>query len=180
LSQADGLERDGRAIIKDMATYNGADHEWTWPDGDTLKIGGMKEADAWVSHAGRERDYIAFDEAGEFLEQQVAAISAWLRAEPGKRTRLILASNPPRSGDGLWMIEWFAPWLDKSDPRYPTEPGRLLWAFFANGKTVWVDGPGAYVHGGEKYIAKSRTFIPASLEDNPFRNTPEYRGLLRS
>jgi hypothetical protein len=83
LSQADGLERDGRAIIKDGASFNGQDHEWAWPSGKTLKIGGMKEANSWIAHAGRERDYIAFDEAGEFLEVQVAAIAAWLRAEPG-------------------------------------------------------------------------------------------------
>jgi hypothetical protein len=93
---------------------------------------------------------------------------------------MILASNPPRSGEGLWIVEWFAPWLDKRDPRYPTEPGTLLWAFFANGKTVWVDGPGEHVLGGEKYIAKSRTFIPASLQDNPYRNTPEYRAQFQS
>jgi hypothetical protein len=31
-------------------------------------------------HAGRERDYMGFDEAGEFLEQQVGSLFAWLRA----------------------------------------------------------------------------------------------------
>jgi hypothetical protein len=180
LSQADGLERDGRTIIGNLAGYNGSDHEWTWSDGRSLKIGGMRDADSWIAHAGRERDYMAFDEAGEFLEVQVASILAWLRAEPGRRTRLILASNPPRSSDGLWLIEWFAPWLDKHHHLYPTPPGDLRWAFYANGRTIWVDGPGEHKLEGETYIAKSRTFIPASLEDNPYRNTPEYRAQLQS
>lgn len=180
LSQTDGLERDGKQIIGNRASFNGTDHEWTWPDGKTLKLGGMKTADSWIDHAGRERDYMAFDEAGEFLEIQVASILAWLRAEPGRRTRIILGSNPPRSAEGLWLIEWFAPWLDKHHRLYPTAPGVLLWAFYARGKTIWVDGPGEYEHEGEKYIAKSRTFIPASLEDNPYRNTPEYRAQLMS
>jgi len=60
----------------------------------------------------------------------------------------------------------------------------LLWAvYIANaegGKTIWVDGPGEYEIDGEDYTAMSRTFIPASLEDNPYRNNPEYRAKLQS
>lgn len=48
------------------------------------------------------------------------------------------------------------------------------------GRTEWVPGPGEYTFDGETYTAKSRTFIPASLVDNPFRNTPEYRATLQS
>jgi hypothetical protein len=44
----------------------------------------------------------------------------------------------------------------------------------------WVDGPGEYEIDGETYTAKSYTFIPASLSDNPHRNTPEYRAQLQS
>lgn len=181
LAQTDGLEAEGKKIIGRQASFNGTDHEWTWQDGKTLKLGGMKNADSWIDHAGRERDYFAFDEAGEFLEVQVASIiGGWLRSEPGRRTRVIFGSNPPRSSDGLWLIEWFAPWLDKHHRLYPTEPGKLIWCFYARGKTIWVEGPGEYDHEGETYIAKSRTFIPASLEDNPFRNNAKYRGQLMS
>lgn len=185
LSQTDGLERDGKIIIKDAAGFNGSDIEWTWPTGKTLKLGGMKTADSWMAHAGRERDFIAFDEAGEFLEVQVASIRTWLRAPPGRRTRMILASNPPRSSEGLWIIEWFAPWLDEHHVLYPTPAGQLLWAVFVsrtdgNYKTIWVDGPGEYDIDGETYTAESRTFIPATLEDNPYRNNPEYIAKLRS
>ena len=184
LSQTDGLERDGKATIAKRARFNGTDLEWTWPTGKTLKLGGMKAADDWISHAGRERDYLAFDEGGEFLELQVASIMAWLRAPPGKRTRMVIASNPPRTAEGIWLIEWFAPWLDEHHPLYPTPPGQLRWAVYVGrpgqGRTEWVAGPGIYTIDGEEYTAKSRTFIPASLEDNPYRNTPEYRATLQS
>lgn len=185
LSQTDGLEADGKLSIGEAARWNGTDHEWTWSDGKTLKLGGMKDADSWMAHAGRERDYIAYDEAGEFLERQVASMLAWLRAEGGKRTRMILASNPPRSSDGLWIIDWFAPWLDETHPMYPAQDGELLWAVYisqpdGSGRTIWVDGPGEYEIDGETYTALSRTFIHASLEDNPYRNTPEYRAKLQS
>lgn len=185
LSQADGLEKDGKQIIADNAGFNGTDLEWTWPSGKNLKIGGMKDEDSWIAHAGRERDYVGFDEGGEFLEKQVASIRAWLRAAPGKRRRTVIASNPPRTAEGLWLLEWFAPWLDDKHPLYPTEPGSLRWAVYitkddGTGQTVWVDGPGTYEIEGEEYTAESRTFIPASLEDNPYRNTPEYRATLQN
>lgn len=185
LNQTDGLEKEGKAIIGSAASFNGQDLEWTWPGGKSLKLGGMKEASSWQDHAGRERDYYCFDEGGEFLELQVASIIAWLRAPPGKRCRIIIASNPPRTSEGFWLIKWFAPWLDESHPAYPAAPGQLFWAIGISRDdgsydTIWVDGPGEYDIDGETYTAKSRTFIPASLEDNPYRNTSEYRATLQS
>lgn len=186
LSQTDGLEKDGKGIIGTAASFNGTDHEWTWPNGSkSLKLGGMKDEDSWQDHAGRERDLMGFDEGGEFLEKQVASIRGWLRAAPGKRRRTIIASNPPRTADGLWLLEWFAPWLDDKHPLYPTPPGQLRWALYVTkpdgtGQSIWVEGPGTYEVDGEEYTAESRTFIPASLEDNPYRNTPEYRATLQS
>jgi hypothetical protein len=183
LSQTDGLEKEGKKIIGDAARFNGSDLEWTWPGGKTLKLGGMKDPDSWIGHAGRERDYMAFDEGGEFLEMQVAQIIAWLRAPPGKRTRVVIGSNPPRTAEGLWLIKWFAPWLDDKFIN-PAAPGEIRWAVHITQAdeitVVWVDGPGEYEIDGERYTAKSYTFIPASLTDNPYRNTPEYRAQLQS
>lgn len=186
LTQTDGLEADGKQIVGSQG-WNGSDHEWTQRDGRTLKLAGMREADSWMGHAGRERDFQGYDEAGEFLEMQVGSLFAWLRGKPGKRTRIILASNPPRTADGYWLFTWFGPWIDEEHPLYPTEPGDLRWAIYiaknlANepGVLVWVDGPGEYDVDGETYTARSYTFIPASLEDNPFRNTKEYRAQLQN
>ena len=181
--QTDGLEKEGKKLIGASAQFNGTDVEWTWPSGKTLKLAGMKDPDSWIGHAGRERDYMGFDEGGEFLESQVASIIAWLRAPPGKRTRVVIGSNPPRSSDGQWLLKWFAPWLDDTFPDR-ARPGELRWAIYvtSNGQSnmEWVDGPGEYEVDGEQYIAKSYTFIPASLTDNPFRDTPEYRATLQS
>ena len=182
-TQTDGLEKEGKVIIGQEARFNGQDIEWTWPTGKTLKLAGMKDPDSWIDHAGRERDYMGFDEAGEFLESQIAQIIAWLRAPPGKRTRVVLGSNPPRTTDGLWLLKWFAPWLDDKFVN-PAMPGELRWGIYitkaGEGQMVWVEAAGEYEFEGEKYIAKSYTFIPASLHDNPYRNTPEYRAQLQS
>jgi hypothetical protein len=186
LTQTDGLEADGKAITGNQG-WNGQDHEWTHGSGRSLKLAGMREPDSWMDHAGRERDFMGYDEAGEFLEVQVGSLFAWLRAKPGKRTRIVLASNPPRTSDGYWIIDWFGPWLDEAHPLYPTEPGVLLWAVYIAknlkeqpGQMMWVEGPGEYQVNGETYTARSYTFIPASLEDNPYRNTPEYRAQLQN
>jgi hypothetical protein len=182
-TQTDGLEKEGKSIVGQSARFNGQELEWTWASGKTLKLAGMKDPDSWMDHAGRERDYMGFDEGGEFLEMQVAQIIAWLRAPPGKRTRVVIGSNPPRTSDGLWLIKWFAPWLDDKFPERAM-PGELRWAVYitrdGESQMVWVTGPGEYDIDGEQYTAKSYTFIPASLEDNPYRNTPEYRAQLQS
>lgn len=182
-SQTDGLEKFGKDTIGETARYNGQDKEWNWPDGRSLKLAGMKEPGDWGKHAGRERDFFGFDEAGEFLRDQVASLLAWLRGPEGQRCRMVLASNPPRSTDGYWLTEWFAPWLDMHSANM-AQPGELRWAVMldsASGLTPnWVDGPADVEIDGEWHKPLSFTFIPAALDDNPYRNTPEYRARLNS
>lgn len=178
-SQTDGLEKFGREVIADSARFNGTDKEWSWTDGRSLKLAGMQLPGDWNKHAGRERDFLGFDEAGEFLRIQVSSLIAWLRGPTGQRCRVVLASNPPRSADGYWMKEWFAPWLDLQFPN-PAQSGELRWAVLIDGSPQWVEGPGEYEVSGDTYTALSFTFIRAALEDNPYRNTPEYRARLQS
>jgi len=184
-SQTDGLEKAGKEIIGDSARFNGTDKEWQWGSGlRSLKLAGMQMPGDWNKHAGRERDLMGFDEAGEFLREQVASLMAWNRGPEGQRCRIILASNPPRSADGYWMTEWFAPWLDIHHP-LSAEPGELRWAVMLDGSSGlyphWVDGPDSvYMVDGERREVLSFTFIPASLKDNPYRDTPEYRAKIDS
>jgi hypothetical protein len=178
-TQTDGLVKAGKAIFADSARFNGTDKEWSRADGWSLKLAGMQLADDWMKHAGRERDLIEFDEAGEFLRQQVSSMLAWLRGPAGQKCRMVLASNPPRSADGYWLKEWFAPWLDLHHP-LPATPGELRWAVMVDGSPTWVDGPDDVLIEGEMVKPLSFTFIPAALADNPFRDTAEYRAKLQS
>lgn len=180
-SQTDGLERFGKEVYGSRG-FNGTDLEWNWGD-RSLKLSGMKEPGDWAKNAGRERDFMGFDEAGEFLRVQVASMRGWCRGPTGQGARVVLASNPPRTADGYWMQEWFAPWLDMHHPNR-ADPGELRWAVMlespAGQYPHWVDGPELIEIDGELRHPLSFTFIPASLEDNPFRNTPEYRAFLDS
>lgn len=179
-SELDGLIADGRVILGEFGSFNGQEKEWTFDDRRSLKYGGMKEPDDWRKYAGRPRDFMGFDEAAEFLEIQVAALLAWLRSpDPEQRCRMVLATNPPRSVEGEWVIRWFAPWLDPTFPD-PAQPGQLRWAIRVGDEIVWVDGPEPVERDGEEYTPLSYTFIPAQLDDNPFLADTDYRRRLQN
>jgi hypothetical protein len=157
---------------------NSVERAYTSPDGRVLKFAGLNHPDDWRKYAGIARDFYGFDEAAEFLEEQVASLIGWLRStKPGQRCRVILASNPPRGGDGEWFVNWFAPWLDPMFPN-PAKPGDLRWAIRVEAELEWVTGPGAYERRGETYQALSYTFIAARLDDNPYLRDTGYRATL--
>lgn len=180
LSQTDGLEEFGKEVIGESARFVASPApEWTWENERALKLAGMQQAGDWMKHAGRERDFFGFDETGEFLVEQVASLLAWNRGPEGQRCRVVFGSNPPRSSDGYWLTEWFAPWLSPKFPK-PALPGELRWAALIDAMPVWVDGPEEIEADGEMYRPLSFTFIPAGLKDNPHRNTADYRARLNS
>lgn len=178
-SQTDGLIANAKAVIGADANFNGSDLEFNYKDGRNIKFAGLAQPDDWMKHAGRERDLFVFDEAGEFLETQIASLQAWNRGPEGVHCQTLLASNPPRTAEGAWMKKWFAPWLDPAFP-FPAADGELRWAIYRNGETEWVEGPEAVEREGELIYPKSRTFIGALLKDNPFRDTTSYRASLQS
>lgn len=128
------------------------------------------------SWMGRAHDFLGLDEATQFLEGQVRFLRGWVRStKPGQRTRTVLATNPPMTTDGLWVIKMFAPWLDDKYQR-PAKPGELRWAVVdEDDRDIWVDGPGQYEVKGGLRDAESRTYIPAKLSDNPELAATDYQ-----
>lgn len=131
------------------------------------------------SWMGRAHDFIGYDEATQFAESQVRFVMGWLRTEdPNQRCRVVLASNPPLTAEGLWIIKMFAPWLDPTHPR-PARVGELRW--FINdehGDDKWVEGPEPIQVGGKMVRPMSRTYIPASVSDNPRYAATNYQRTL--
>jgi len=143
----------------------------------------MDKAQTWQ---GNPHDLIAVDEACQFHEDVIKFLLGWNRAadesldkKSKQRVRAILASNPPLSSQGEWVIRMFAPWLDPSY-KNPAKPGELRWYIVdPEGKDMEVDGPDDIKEFDHKrYIPKSRTFIPASLSDNPFLIDTGYQSTL--
>jgi hypothetical protein len=134
---------------------------------------------------GKGKDLLGIDEATHFAESQIRFLMGWVRTEnPKQRTRVVLATNPPLTAEGLWVIQMFSPWLDPRHPN-PAKPGELRWVVSdSEGQDRWVEGPGKYqvtVAGELKMVeAMSRTYIPASVKDNPYYVASGYESQLDS
>lgn len=173
-AELDGLIEDSRAILGGRARFNGQKNTWRSTN-RILKFGGCKEPTEWRKYAGAPRDLLGLDEAESFLEEQVVSLMGWIRSDdPNQRCRTVLATNPPRSSQGRWIIEWFAPWLDPMFPN-PAEPGELRWCIYVAKKIEWVEGPGSYDRNGLTYEARSHSFIPADLDSNPYYRDSDYK-----
>jgi hypothetical protein len=126
---------------------------------------------------GQGRDFLGLDEATHFAESQVRFMMGWVRTETkGQRCRTVLATNPPLTAEGLWVNVMFGPWLDPKHPN-PAKPGELRWVISdEDGNDEWVDGPDdTRVVRGKTVRPTSRTYIPASVEDNPYYAATDYQ-----
>ncbi len=141
------------------------------PDGRVIDFGAAKTVGDEQHFQGNPHDLIGVDEATQFAEIQIRTLMGWLRSadDPNQRKRVVLATNPPLSAEGLWVVEMFAPWLDEKFPD-PAKPGELRYAIVEDDKEVWVDGPDpVWSDARQKYIEpKSYTYVPASMQDNPY------------
>lgn len=128
---------------------------------------------------GRPHDLIVFDEGTQFTEMQVHFLMGWLRHEdPAQRTRALIPTNPPLSPEGWWVVNMFAPWLDDRYPN-PAKPGELRYVITdENGKDKWVDGPARVMVSGKLVTPRTRSFIPSSVDDNPWYKAGSYRSTL--
>lgn len=163
-----------RDIIGHRDGWNGQDSVWRLPDGRVVDIGGCQLEDDKQKYKGTPHDLIGFDEVSDFTETQYTFITIWNRsANPAQRCRVVAAGNPPTRPEGYWVVRYWAPWLDMTHPN-PAKPGELRW--FLGG--VEVDGPGPHMVDGKEVLARSRTFLPARLEDNPDLAATNYDSVL--
>ena len=163
-----GIEQRAKEIIGSAAGYNAARKEWRLDAGQTLELGSCVHEKNKFSFQGRPHDLKAFDEITQFSKAQYDYIIGWNRTTlPGQRCRVVVAGNPPATPEGQWVKECWAPWLDRtfSDP---AAPGELRWFTTLGGETCWVaqDWRGKD-EDGNVIAPKSRSFIPAKLDDNP-------------
>ncbi len=157
--------------------FNGAPPaKLTTTDGRIIEFFAAHQPGDEQRRQGQPVDLLVVDEAAQFLWSQIQLMMGWVRStDPNQRCRTLLASNPPLSSEGLWMVEEFAPWLDPSHPT-PAAPGELRWYISdEHGKSVEVDTPEPREVDGHMVTPQSRTFIPAGLKDNPFLSRTQYK-----
>jgi hypothetical protein len=165
-------------IVGHTNGWNSQQQVFTFGDGRITEFGGCQLEDDKQKYKGEPKDFIGFDEISDFTETQYRFIIGWNRsADPRQRCRVIGAGNPPTTPEGLWVVKYWGPWLDETHPN-PAKPGELRWFTNIGGEDQEVDGPGPHLINGEYIVARSRTFIPASLEDNPDLADTNYGSVL--
>jgi hypothetical protein len=118
--------------ILGSAGWNGQKYQWVDPTDPThhISLAELDGPDAETKAQGKERDLICIDEAAQIAEKNVRYVTGWLRSsKPGQRKRVVFCSNPPLNSDGVWMLDWFGPWIDKTHQYFgQVSFGELLYA----------------------------------------------------
>lgn len=171
---------DTKGIVEAIRSIKGAG---TWksvgyggelrtPDGRLIEVGGCQYEDDWQKYAGRPHDFIDLDELPQFSERQFTLLTAWNRvAEPDKyphqRCRVVGGGNPPLTPEGEWVLKRWGAWLDRSRGGELTTAGVLKWYYTDGDEEREAPDGKPVVVNGQVVRPRSRTFIPARLEDNP-------------
>lgn len=202
-AQTEGIVQRMTEIVGATAGYSSQKSIWKLPvgKGGVVEFAGLDNPGDERRWQGRPHDLKVFDEVTEQREAQVRFVMGWTRTnDPNQRTRVLMTFNPPTTAEGRWVVAFFAPWLDKKHPLYPTAPGVLRWAAMVPGPDgrmvdTWLDRPDAFVlvdgapcyefnpkdYMPEQIITpKSRTFIPARVTDNPYYMASGYLAQLQA
>jgi hypothetical protein len=192
-------------IVGNKVGYNGKDNIWRLQRYDGVKLqiefGSVPDLGNEKKFQGRPHDLLVFDEAANFLEAQVRFLMGWVRSvDPDQPCQTLMCFNPPTDSDGQWIVDFFAPWLNKKHPLFPTPFGQIRYAAMIpadNGtsKDAWVDRPDPFVIVDGEFVydfdpdqfakeeiitPKSRTFIPAKVTDNPYLYGTGYMAQLQA
>lgn len=169
-----------RRLLNGVGRYNSTDKIWRGIPGDrTLEFGAVQYEEDTEKWRGVEHDLKAFDELGELSKEQYQFLITWNRsADPDVRCRVVATCNPPSNEESLWIIEYWAAWLDPNHPN-PALPGEIRWYAMIDGEEVEVPSGDTIYHNNEEIMPRSRSFLPASLEDNSYLKNSNYKGVLQ-
>ena len=149
-------------------------------DGRTIELGAVQHEGDEQAFMGRPHDFIGFDEISHFMERQFRFLMGWLRtARVGARQRVVCTGNPPLTEEGEWVIDFWGPWLNPDHPK-PAAPGELRWYAVIDNEDVAVESGDPIQAGDEVITPRSRTFIPAQVEDNPVYMRSGYKATLQN
>jgi hypothetical protein len=178
--QLKGIIDRSREVIGPRGRFNANDNVWRLKDGRLIEFGAMQHEHDRERYQGRPHDLIGLDEGPHFLRSQFRFVIAWLRTDdPRQRCRAVMTGNPPLTAEGRWVVEEWGPWLDATHPD-PAVPGELRWYTVLDEKLVWFKEGAAILHKGERIRPRSRTFIPAKVQDNPVYMATNYIATLQA
>lgn len=185
-TQNQGFIKRSLEVMAEHGKFNASKGIWSGlPGNRQIELAGVKDQASVFAWRGRPHDFIGIDEADAFTEFQFRFLTGWNRTTiVGQRCRVVLTFNPPATAEGRWLLDYFAPWLKKDHPN-PAVPGELRWYAVIDGVDVERPDGKPFVHttrdGRHETIQpKSRTFIPASVTDNPYLMATGYVATLQN
>lgn len=145
-------------------------------DGRTMEFSGCESISAAnKKFRGRDHDLKLWDELPTIPKDVFTFVNGWNRTTiVGQRTRVVGAGNPPSKAEEEWVIDYWSPWLRDMT----AEPGEIVWFAKIENEDVQVESNEPIIHKKEVIYPRSRTFIPARLEDNPLLERTGYRQVL--
>lgn len=139
----------------------------------TIEVGGCQLVGDWRKYKGREQALMVFDELSEFDETQYLSITAWNRS-PRDPCRILATTNPPTDLSGQWVLRRWSAWLDEKHPD-PAASGEIRYYYRdSEGNEKETKTPDPVDVDGTPTVPKSRTFIRASVSDNPLMMAAGY------
>lgn len=154
----DIIDRTRRYYPLHHGEYRASEHVWHFPTGAKISMGHCANDGSEYLYQGREFQYVAFDEAGQFLPKQLLYLFSRCRSTvPNLRKRIRYASNP-------------------GGPAHQFLKDRFRIGEYPTGNTTFFEE----IRMEDKNQVISRTFIPAKLSDNPSlaENDPTYIAML--
>lgn len=152
------------AIVKD-ATYNKADHVWTFPSGAKVEFAYLENDRDRLKYRGRAWNYIGFDELTLWATDKCwVYLSSRCRTTDKTLPRYMRATTNPDGPGQKWVMERWA--IDKQGLATAQDREVEFEIVLANGHTVY------------ETRTVTRRFIPAKLSENPHLTGSGYRETL--
>lgn len=143
------------------AKYNEQKKRWRFPGGEIVEFGHAQHEKDVHAYQGAELQFVGFDELTSFTQYQYLYLFSRARSSRGIPCRVRGATNPGGEGHA-WVFTRFGAWLDPKYVGWRAGPGEIRYFLRRNGDDA---GEDMVSKGTPK--ARSRTFVPARLEDNP-------------
>lgn len=156
---------------------NSSDLHYTFPAGTSIGFAGLQYEIDVRKWQGSQIAYLGFDELTHFTEFQFFYMLSRNRSKSAVRSYVRATCNPDADS---WVADFIGWWIDQATG-FPIQEraGVVRWLVRNNNRNYWFDDkrsaekaagemfPDEVERFGPDMFAKSVTFIPADLFDNP-------------
>ena len=138
--------------------------EWKFPSGATVRFAHLQHNKNRFDWQGAQLNRVGFDELCHFTEEQFRYLLGRARTTLPIKPQVRATCNPDADSWVARLVDW---WIDEAGFPIPERSGVLRWFVRAGGEIQWADTPDELRDRYPDLDAKSFTFIPATLSDNP-------------